>query len=121
MGVLFGPKPKSFAIKMNRKEKQLAISTALMSATGKMTLVEDFEEKFTAARTNDMKVFLERLEVNTKSRESTLMLINKKHENSYLSARNIPYLNLKSLDNVRAKKVVISTSALKTLTERYGA
>ena len=45
----------------------------------------------------------------------------------YLSARNIPYLNLKSLDNlnardiVRAKKVVVSTSALETLTERYGA
>jgi large subunit ribosomal protein L4 len=126
-GVLFGPKPKSFAIKMNRKEKQLALSTALMSATGKMTLVEDFEEKFTAARTNDMKVFLDRLEVDTKSRESTLMLIKNKHENTYLSARNIPYLNLKSLDNlnardiVRAKKVVVSTSALETLTERYGA
>ena len=125
--MLFGPKPKSFAIKMNRKEKQLALSTALMSATGKMTLVEDFEEKFTAARTNDMKVFLDRLEVDTKSRESTLMLIKNKHENTYLSARNIPYLNLKSLDNlnardiVRAKKVVISTSALETLTARYGA
>merc|ERR1712146_806786 len=102
-GVLFGPKPKSFAIKMN------------------------FEEKFTAARTNDMKVFLDRLEVDTKSRESTLMLIKNKHENTYRSARNIPYLNLKSLDNlnardiVRAKKVVVSTSALETLTERYGA
>ena len=46
---------------------------------------------------------------------------------SYLSARNIPYLNLISLDNlnardiVRAKKVVVSTSALETIQSRYGA
>ena len=46
---------------------------------------------------------------------------------SYLSARNIPYLNLMSLDNLncrdilRAKKVVVSESAMGVLKERYGA
>ena len=90
-GVLFGPKPRSFKIKMNTKEKRLALSTALMGATSKMTLVsstrntapgqlhplqcmaraldrsvtptdavpwqvEDFEGKFTEARTKTMKV-----------------------------------------------------------------
>ena len=46
---------------------------------------------------------------------------------SYLSARNIPYLNLMSLDNLncrdilRAKKVVISQSAMAVLKDRYGA
>merc|ERR1711924_493835 len=104
----------------------MGLSTALMSATGKMTLVEDFEEKFAAPRTNDMKVFLDRLDVDTK-RQSTLMIIKSRHENTYLSARNIPYLNLMTLDNlnardiVKAKKVVVSASALETLTERYGA
>ena len=47
-GVLFGPRgvgARRYMIKMNKKEKRLAISTALMSATSKMTLVEDFEEK----------------------------------------------------------------------------
>ena len=45
----------------------------------------------------------------------------------YLSARNIPYLNFMSLDNIncrdilRAKKVVASESAMATLKERYGA
>lgn len=126
-GVLFGPRPRSFKLKMNTKEKRLALSTALMGATSKMTLVEDFEDKFSAPRTKDMKAFLDRLDVNTASRESTLMIYQKSHENTYLSARNIPYLNLISLDNlnardiVRAKKVVVSASALQTLQERYGA
>jgi hypothetical protein len=51
-GVLFGPRgvgARRYMIKMNKKEKRLAISTALMSATSKMTLVEDFEEKARAA------------------------------------------------------------------------
>jgi len=126
-GVLFGPRPRSFNIKMNKKEKRLALSTALMSATSKMTLVEDFEEKFSSPATKTMKAFLDRLEVDTTNRESTLMIYQKSHENTYLSARNIPYLNLISLDNlnardiVRAKKVVVSTSALQVLQERYGA
>merc|ERR1719148_31374 len=126
-GVLFGPRPRSFNIKMNKKEKRLALSTALMSATSKMTLVEDFEEKFSSPATKTMKAFLDRLEVDTTNRESTLMIYQKSHENTYLSARNIPYLNLIPLDNlnardiVRAKKVVVSTSAMQVLQERYGA
>merc|ERR1719157_358115 len=126
-GVLFGPRPRSFNIKMNKKEKRLALSTALMSATSKMTLVEDFEEKFSSPATKTMKAFLDRLEVDTTNRESTLMIYQKSHENTYLSARNIPYLNLIPLDNlnardiVRAKKVVISTGAMQVLQERYAA
>ena len=55
------------------------------------------------------------------------MIYQKSHENTYLSARNIPYLNLRTLDNInardilRAKKVVVSKSALGELKERYGA
>jgi large subunit ribosomal protein L4 len=125
-GVTFGPKPKSYKLKMNKKEKQVAISTALMGAIPKMKVVQDFEDNFSSPKTADMRSFLERLEVDTKDREGTLMLINKRHENTYLSARNIPYLNLRALDNinardiVKAKKVFISQSAVATLRERYG-
>merc|ERR1719198_2181283 len=59
-GVSFGPKPKSYKLKMNKKEKRLAISTALMSAVPKMTLVPDLEEHFTAPKTKEMKSFLEK-------------------------------------------------------------
>ena len=51
-GVSFGPRPKSYRLKMNRKEKQVAISTALMSAMPRAKLVQDFEEKFAAPRTS---------------------------------------------------------------------
>lgn len=126
-GVTFGPKQKSYRIKMNKKEKQLAISTALMSAVPKMKLVEDLDEHFTQPCTKDMKAFLNRMLVDTTNYESTMLITNQRHENTYLSARNIPYLNLKTLDNInardllKAKKIIVADSAMATINARYGA
>lgn len=125
-GKSFGPRIKSYRLKMNKKEAKLALSTALMGAVPRMTVVSDFESNFASPKTQDMKAFLDRLEVDTKDREGTMMIIKERHENTYLSARNIPYLNLRSLDNLnardilKAKKVVVSEGAMATLQERYG-
>jgi len=125
-GVTFGPKPKSYAVKMNKKEKQLAISTAIMSAIPKTTLVEDLDDFFTQPRTQEMRAFLEKQSVDTKKREGTLLITNGRHENTALSARNIPYLNLMHMENInardilKAKKVLIASSALETMKARYG-
>ena len=62
-GVSFGPKPKSYKIKINKKEGRLALSTALMGAVPRMKMVQDFEGNFQTAKTADMKAFLNRLEV----------------------------------------------------------
>jgi len=126
-GKSFGPRQKSYAIKMNKKEKQLAISTALMAALPRMTLVSDFENEFSAPKTAAMRSFLERLGADTSGKQNCLVITKERHENTYLSARNIPYLNLITLDNInardvlRAKKVVVSQSAMGSLRERYGA
>jgi large subunit ribosomal protein L4 len=125
-GKSFGPRVKSYALKMNKKEKRLAISTALMSAVPRMTLVQDFEKEFALPKTANMRAFLERLGADTSGTQNCLVLTKERHENTYLSARNIPYLNLMTLDNInardvlRAKKVVVTQSAMGELRERYG-
>merc|ERR1719230_242588 len=124
-GKSFGPRQKSYHL--NKKEKKLAISTALMGALPRTTLVTDFESNFAAPKTGDMRSFLERLGASTTGKEKTMMIIKEKHENTYLSARNIPYLNLRTLDNLNvrdilnAKKVVISQGAMSEIKSRYGA
>ncbi|KAG5012534.1 hypothetical protein JHK86_024795 [Glycine max] len=45
-GVTFGPKPCDWSIKINRKEKRLAISTAVASAAASAVVVEDFVAEF---------------------------------------------------------------------------
>merc|ERR1719434_680599 len=98
-----------------------------MGAVPRMTLVQDFEDEFAAPKTSSMQAFLERLGTDTSGKQNCLMITRERHENTYLSARNIPYLNLRTLDNInardilRAKKVVVSTGAMAVLSERYGA
>ena len=41
-GIIFGPKPRSYNLDMNRKERRLALRTALMSRVSDITAVEDF-------------------------------------------------------------------------------
>lgn len=126
-GKSFGPRQKSFSLQMNKKEKRLAISTALMSATSRMNVLEDLDTHFASPKTAAMRALLERLEVDTKEREGTMIITKQRHENTYLSARNIPYLNLRTLDNInardilKAKKVFVTNSALDVINERYGA
>merc|ERR1719387_1359285 len=126
-GKSFGPRQKSYKIGMNRKEKCLAISTALMGSVPRMTVVNDFEGEFTTPKTANMRAFLERLGADTSGKQNCMIITKERHENTHLSARNIPYLNLKTLDNInardilRTKKLVVSQSAMATLKERYGA
>lgn len=125
-GKSFGPRQKSYRIHMNKKEKRIAISTALMGALPRTTLVTDFESEFAAPSTKQMQMFVERLGADTSGKVNTLMITKSRDENTYLSARNLPYLNLITLDNLnardilRAKKVVVSQSAMATIRERYG-
>ena len=81
-GKTFGPRQKSYHIKMNKKEKQLAISTALMGAAPRMTLVSDFTSEFAAAKTQSMRTFLERLKVDTSGKQNCLMITKERHENT---------------------------------------
>ena len=41
-GIIFGPKPRSYNLDMNRKERRLALRTALMSRVSDIKAVEDF-------------------------------------------------------------------------------
>ena len=98
-----------------------------MGALPRTTLVADFDSEFTTPKTANMQAFLERLGTDTSGKQNCLMITKERHENTYLSARNIPFLNLRTLDNInardilRAKKVVVSQGAMGVIKERYGA
>ena len=81
-GKCFGPRQKSYKIKMNKKEKSLAISTALMGSLPRMTLVNDFEGEFTAPKTATMQAFLGRLGTDMSGKANTLMITKERHENT---------------------------------------
>jgi len=125
-GKSFGPRVKSFHKKINKKEGRIALSSALMGAAPRMTVIEDLDGKFETPKTSEMKAFLERVDVDTAS-ESVLMIYDKRDTNVFLSAKNLPHVQLSTthqitaVDILKAKKVLVSKSALKIIEDRFGA
>jgi len=64
-GIIFGPKPRSYNLDMNRKERRLALRTALMSRVSDMKAVEDFGSTLKQPKTSDIIKGLARLGINT--------------------------------------------------------
>ncbi|CAK9273985.1 unnamed protein product [Sphagnum jensenii] len=124
-GVIFGPKPKDWSIKINKKEKRLAISTALQSAAVNTIVVEDFDEKFTTPKTKEFIATLKRWGIQPN--QHTLLFATNVSEPLLLSSMNIGTFKLltpRSLnlyDVLRADKIILTKSAVEYLDATYGA
>lgn len=123
-GVIFGPKPRDYSIKMNRKERRLALTTALQSRTDSLIVVEDFADKLPRPKTKELVSALTRWGVEPESR--VLMIVGERNENVYLSARNVEGLrliaanNLNVFDLLHADYIVATSSAIDKIQEVYG-
>jgi large subunit ribosomal protein L4 len=124
-GVTFGPKPRTYNLKMNRKEELLALRTAFASRADDIVVVEDFSEQIAQPKTKEMVAAIARwgIEPGTK----TLLIVAEETENVYYSARNIDKLTLISADELNvydilnADKIVATSSALNMIQEVYSA
>lgn len=122
-GVIFGPKPRDFEIKMNRKERRLALRTAFASRAEDMIVVEDFAEQLSQPKTKELMAAIGRWGVEETAK--ILLIVPEKVENVYLSARNVAKLTLLSAtglniyDILNADKIVVTASALAKIQEVY--
>ena len=122
-GVIFGPKPRDFSIKMNRKERRLALRTALMSRSPEMIIVENFAEELQRPKTKEIIAALNRWGVEKASK--VLVIVAEITDNIYLSARNISDLKVISAnglniyDLLAADKIIATRDALEKIQEVY--
>lgn len=122
-GVIFGPKPRDFNLKMNRKERRLALRTAFASRAEDLIVVEDFSEQLSRPKTKEMTAAITRWGINPE--EKILLILHEKQEMVYLSVRNLPKLqlilanNLNVRDVLKADKIVTTSSALAKIQEVY--
>ena len=119
-GRVFGPEPRDYSFKLNKKVKRLARKSALAYKAKEqgIMVVEDFS--FEQAKTKNYIQMLKNLNLaDTK----TLMIYDKIDGNVYLSARNVPEAKtqlaarLSTYDVMESKKLIICESALKTIQE----
>ncbi|KAF8396895.1 hypothetical protein HHK36_018530 [Tetracentron sinense] len=115
-GVIFGPKPRDWSIKINRKEKRLALSTALSSAATNTIIVEDFSEKFDKPKTKEFIAAMKRWGIDPK--EKSMFLVTEVSDNVRLSSRNIGTLQLLTprtlnlFDILNSDKLVLTPPAV---------
>ena len=121
-GVIFGPKPRSYAFNMPQKARQLAIKSALSARSEQLVVVKDFST-IAEPKTKLMVAALKSLNVSGK----TLIVADVKadeNKNLELAARNIPSVkiilpsNLNVKDLLEADFVVMTESAVNVITER---
>ena len=121
-GVIFGPKPRSYAFNMPQKARQLALKSALSAKSEQLVVVKDFST-ISEPKTKLMVSALKSLNVSGK----TLIIADFKadeNKNLELSARNIPSVklilptNLNVKDLLEADFVVITESAVNDIIER---
>ncbi|XP_027180190.1 50S ribosomal protein L4, chloroplastic [Coffea eugenioides] len=123
-GVVFGPKPKDWSVKINKKEKRLAISTAISSAVENTIVVENFEDKFEKPKTKEFIALMRRWGLDPK--EKSVFLMTEVSDNVRLSSRNIGTLKmltprtLNLFDILDSEKLVFTSGAVEFLNERYG-
>ncbi|KAM1167302.1 hypothetical protein TB2_028864 [Malus domestica] len=126
-GVVFGPKPRDWSIKINRKEKRLAISTAVASAAENTIVVEDFSdefEKLEKPKTTEFIAAMRRWGLDPK--EKTTFLVTEVANNVRLSSRNIGTLKmltprtLNLFDILNADKLIMTPETVDYLNARYG-
>lgn len=124
-GVIFGPKPRKFTVKMNRKERRLALRTAFYSRFEDMVLVQDFsEEQLQRPKTREVVSAMERWGIEPG--QKVLLIMADTHENVVLSVRNISWVKMMSATNLNvydlllADRLVVTSSAMEKIQEVYG-
>ncbi|MEA5447769.1 50S ribosomal protein L4 [Leptolyngbya sp. CCNP1308] len=122
-GVIFGPKPRDYSVKMNRKERRLALRTALQGRVDDLVVVEGFEDKFSRPKTRELLDAIARWGIDPNAK--ILLVIAERQELVYLSARNlenvklITAVNLNVHDLLNADYLVITSPALEAIQEVY--
>ena len=121
--VIFGPKPRDYELKMNRKERRLALRTALSSRSEDLIVVEDFAEQLSRPKTKELVAAITRWGVEPEAK--ILLILPERTETVYLSARNVANLKmivatqLNIYDLLDADKIVTTASAIEKIQEVY--
>ena len=122
-GIIFGPKPRKYNLEMNRKERRLALRTALMSRISDAKIIKDFGSNLKVPKTSEIVALLKRVGIDSDAK--ILIILNKPSEIIKRSIRNLEKVKLISADQLNvfdllnANSLVIGEDALLTINEVY--
>jgi large subunit ribosomal protein L4 len=119
-GVVFAPKPRDFSIRLNKKQKRLALKSALSSRVQEKKLIVLDELTLSEIKTKEMKKICDNLKL-----EKALFVINGSDRNIRLSARNIPNIKTAAVNTINVYDIlkydtfVVTKDAVNQMQEVY--
>ena len=119
-GIIFAPKPRSYEIKLNKKEKRAALKGALTSRVQEEKIFVIDSIKCEEIKTKTMAELLKALNV-----KKALIVLNENDQNVICSSRNIPDVKtaltntINTYDILKYDSLVIDKAALATIEEVY--
>ena len=110
-GRVFGPRPRDYRFKLNRKVKELARKSVLSAKAheNRITIVEDFT--FAAPKTKDFVKIAKNLKVEG---EKFLLVLAEQNKNVFLSARNVPDARLMNAKDVNTYALLNNNAIILT-------
>jgi large subunit ribosomal protein L4 len=125
-GTVFGPQPRSYTFKVNRKEQRAALRSALSLHAERGSIAILDTSAFTAPKTSQAHDLLEDWEIPTGQVSPTLVVLGPEESSAALSFRNIKRVAVLTAENVGvadlvgAASLLVSEPALAALTARTG-
>jgi len=124
-GVIFGPKPRKVYLKLNKKERRLALQTLLYNKKDNLLIIENLETEITEPKT---KVFLKICkDCMIKLDEKILVIVSEKTTPLKLATQNLKNVELISASNLntvsllKAKQIILTPLAINYIKEIYCA
>ena len=118
-GIVFGPTPRDYSFKINKKERTIALKSALTEIAKEKALVVVDKIELASLKSKEAKNLIKSLNIAG----NILFVTNEDNENLFMACRNLGYTNvllvdeINVLDLVYADYVVIEEAAVKTLEE----
>jgi large subunit ribosomal protein L4 len=122
-GVSFGPKPKIIKLKINQKERQLALRTLLYNKRNNIFVIDNLEESIEIPKTRIFSTICKNcgLLINRK----LLIIVSKKRKELKLATRNLKNVelilatNLNTLSLLKADQIILTPEAIQNIKEIY--
>jgi large subunit ribosomal protein L4 len=122
-GVIFGPKPKTVSLKLNKKERRLALQTLLYNKKNNIVIIENLENELTDSKTKQFLNICNNCSID--SNQKVLVIVSEKTVPLKLSTKNLKNVelisaaNLNTLSLLRAKQIILTPLALNNIKEIY--
>jgi len=122
-GVIFGPKPKKISLKLNKKERRLALQTLLYNKKNNIVIIDNLEDALTESKTKNFLQICRNCNIDF--HQNVLIVVSKKTLFLKLATQNLKNVelilasNLNTFSLLKAKQIILTPLAITDIKETY--